>query len=364
MSEQQTTGGHTRRGLLLALGGAAAAGTAGWVLRGSAGAANVDEPGPARTASASPAPLADADQRPGITFPAVPQRHALVEVLAFDRPDPRDLLTRVRAALAGLPDLPADAGIVTVTFGFAPQHARVLWPERSAAASDLPSFVSDADGMLSGGDLAVQVCGETVAGVRETAFAVRGALGEPDVRWRQAGTRDAPTEDGTARTAAGFIDGIINPRTAEELAAGVWSDRTRRDTHLVLRRMRISADFGRLPVAAQERAVGRHRDTGAPLSGGGSRDQVDLLGKRADGELLTPLDAHARRANPVNIGRGLMLRRSYSIDGDEGAGLLFAAFLSDPSTFTLTQRRLDERDALMVHTRTDASGCFFVPGEL
>ncbi len=59
-----------------------------------------------------------------------------------------------------------------------------------------------------------------------------------------------------------------------------------------------------------------------------------------------------------------MLRRSYSADLGGDAGLLFIAFLSDPSTFVLTQRRLDEMDALIAHTRTEASGVFFVPGDI
>ncbi|MGB3732001.1 Dyp-type peroxidase [Microbacterium sp.] len=353
-------GRPTRRGLFLAAGGAAVTGMAGWALRGALtpGA----EPARAEQTPASAA-LPTADRRPGITAPEVPQHHALIEVLTFTAVDSPRLLARVRSMLARLPKLPADAGELTVTVGFAPRHAKVLWPERAAAASDLPSFANDADGVVTGGDLAVQVCAETVAGVRQAADAARELLGGT-VLWQQLGVRDAPTSYGTARTSAGFIDGIINPRTAEELAAGVWTDASSRDTHWVLRRMWISPDFGRLDVSAQERAFGRHRDTGAPLSGGGTRAQIDLFAKKPDGEMLTPLDAHARRAHPANVGRGLMLRRSYSIDGEAAVGLLFIAFLSDPTTFVLTQRRLDEKDAFISHTRTDASGCFFVPGDL
>jgi len=70
----------------------------------------------------------------------------------------------------------------------------------------------------------------------------------------------------------------MNPSTAEDLDAGVWSDSQYLDTHWVLRRMRVSGDFGRMSSGRQERAVGRRRDTGAPLSGGGERDEIDLEG--------------------------------------------------------------------------------------
>lgn len=358
--------GPTRRHLFLAIGGAAAAGAAGWMLRGvtapdSSSASEAPDPDPAEPAAG---PLGCADLRPGITFPAIPQRYALVEVLAVPGVSARELLHRVGAAMAALPAQPDDAGTVTVTFGFAVRHALQLWPQRAAAASEFPSFANDDDAIVTGGDLAVQVCSETAAGAHDTAAAVRDALGDATPVWRQLGMRDGPTPEGTARTAAGFIDGIINPRGAQELAAGVWADARTRDTHWVLRRMHISPDFARRPVREQERAIGRRRDTGAPLSGGSALDQVDLFAKQPDGELITPVDAHARRANPTHLGRPLMLRRSYSIELEDGPGLLFIAFLSDPETFVLTQRRLDQQDAFIAHTRTTASGCFFVPGEI
>jgi dye decolorizing peroxidase len=311
---------------------------------------------PAAATPVVPPEVADAlaaHRRPGITSPAVPQRHAVVEVLASPGVSAAVLLERVRAAHSALPPQTEDAGEVTVTIGFSPAHARELWPERAASSSDLPSFASDAAGIVTGGDIAVQVCAETASAALDAATYVRAALGEPVPVWTQTGYRDAPTPQGTSRTGLGFIDGIMNPSTAED-----------HDTHWVLRRMRVSADFGRMSSGQQERAVGRRRDSGAPLSGGGERDEIDLFAKESDGSLLIPVDAHARRAHPAHIGRALMLRRSYSADLEGDAGLLFVAFLSDPSTFVLTQRRLDEMDALIAHTRTEASGLFFVPGDV
>lgn len=354
--------GTTRRGLFAAVGAAGAAGAAGWMIGRATPRAEASAAGAAQAPSADD-PLA-AHRRPGITSPAVPQRYAVVEVLAFPGVGAAALLERARAAHGSLPARTEDAGEVTVTIGFSPAHARELWPERAASSSELPSFASDAADVVTGGDIAVQVCAETVSAARDVAAHVRGALGDPVPVWTQLGYRDAPTPDGTSRAGIGFIDGIMNPRTAEDLDAGVWSDRQHHDTHWVLRRMRVSADFVHMPTGQQERAVGRRRDSGAPLSGGGERDAVDLFAKESDGTLRIPVDAHARRAHPAHIGRALMLRRSYSADLAGDAGLLFIAFLSDPRTFVLTQRRLDEMDALIAHTRTEASGLFFVPGDL
>jgi dye decolorizing peroxidase len=211
----------------------------------------------------------------------------------------------------------------------------------------------------------LQVCAETASGTRDATLHLLEALGNPRLLWECSGYRDAPTSHGTARTNTGFIDGITNPRSVEEIDEGVWTDDTHHDTFVVMRRMTVDAAFGRLPVATQESAIGRHRDTGAPLSGGGAMAHVDLVAKTPDGRLLTPLASHARRAHPSNIGRPLMLRRSYSFDMEgQGTGLIFTAFLQDPQTFILTQYRLEEMDDLIAHTIADASGCFFVPGHL
>lgn len=369
---QPRTAGPTRRGLFAAAGAALVAGAAGWGLRGV-----VDAQGPAPehgsgaelatqapSASAPARPLPRGDRRPGITSPAVPQRYvwaAAVRLPGLPAQAIRDVAARAAAAM---PELPADAGEPTVTIGFAPAVAQALWGERASAASELPAFANDDVALVTGGDLALQICAETASGVTQIVAAVRAELGEHELVWTQTGYRDGPTPQGTARTSTGFVDGIVNPRSTELLAAGVWTDAEHHDTYLVFRRMRIDASFTSLPDADQERAIGRRKDTGAPLSGGGPLDDVDLFAKAPDGTPLTPKSSHAHRAHPANLGRALMLRRSYSFDPPEGAGLLFVAYLADPQTFVATQRRLDELDDLIAHTRTDASGCFFVPGDL
>ncbi|MGW9114985.1 Dyp-type peroxidase [Microbacterium sp. NPDC055683] len=352
MSEQRRPAGPGRRELFTAIGAAAVAGAAGWVLRGTE---NSSSP---QAAPPTGAPSPSAEGVAGITSPSVPQRHLHVRAVAFPDADPDDIVAAGRALAALAPEAPDDAGDVTITVGYAPALALRAWPERAALARDLPVFAGDA-GPLDAGDIVVQVCAETAAAVRDTAAAILDHLDGAEIVWERTGYRDAPTAQGTARTNTGFVDGIVNPRTPAERNEGVWTPAG--DTYAVYRRMTIAPDFLRLPVPDQEAAIGRRRDSGAPLSGGGAMDEIDLFAKSAAGRPLVPAAAHVRRAHPANIGRPLMLRRSYSFDLDEGAGLLFAAFMNDPETFVTTQHRLDEMDDLIRSTSTDAAGCYFVP---
>lgn len=355
-------GDLTRRRALFGAAGAAGAlavGAGGWAL----GRTQQDP-------AAAPAPtvppdtttgLAPSDQRPGITHPAVPQRHLRLAVLSTGATAPATVLDRVQGALATTPELPADAGTASTTIGFGERLATDLWPHRATGDLTVPGFRHDTADLSSGGDLAVQVCAETAAGAEDLLSAVLAHLGDVSPVWRAGGYRDAPTPAGTTRTSSGFIDGIMNPRDAEALREGVWVGPQGRDTYVAYRRMVVLPSFAELSTAEQERAIGRRADTGAPLSGGGPMDEVDLFAKAPDGRLLTPTASHARRAHPANLGRALMLRRSYAFDPPEGFGLVFVAFMNDPQTFVLTQQRLDESDDFLAHSQADAVGLFFVP---
>ncbi|QOR71075.1 Dyp-type peroxidase [Ruania alkalisoli] len=349
-----------RREFLTGLGAATVAGVGGWVLRGEVSDEGSDQAtdSPEPTTSGGSSPGAG---QPGITHPAVPQRHVQVSVLELTTTGPRAVLDAARTIATATPTTTEDAGDVTVTVGIDPHNARSLWPERAALATELPTFDGDTTDLRTGGHLVVQVCAETAVAVRDVTAQLTALVPGSRLVWESTGYRDAPTPQGTTRTGLGFVDGIIAPRTEEELTAGVWTGADQ-DTYVVLRRMTILSDFTTAPVVEQERAIGRRRDTGAPLSGGETMSEIDLFAKSPDGQPMIPASAHARRAHPANIGRPLMLRRSYSFDTPDGSGLLFVAFLSDPETFVATQRRLDEQDDLIRHTITDASGCFFVPG--
>ena len=119
---------------------------------------------------------------------------------------------------------------------------------------------------------------------------------------------------------------------------------------LVVRRILVALEEWRaLPVAEQERVIGRHRDTGAPLGG-------DHEFERLPAEL--PAGAHAALASPRANGGAAMLRRGYAFD----AGLFFMAYQRDPRRqFVPVQRRLAEQDALAPYTTHVGSAVFAVP---
>src|SRR5699024_117450 len=120
---------------------------------------------------------AEADLRDGITWPTVPQRHTRVLAVRLASSGSADVLAAAHRARAVSPKLPDDAGPTTVLPGLSLAHARELYPERTAKAQELPPFGNDADDLSAGGDLVVQLCAETAAGVDELLADVRVALG-------------------------------------------------------------------------------------------------------------------------------------------------------------------------------------------
>lgn len=214
----------------------------------------------------------------------------------------------------------------------------------------------------------IQVCGGDPLAVTlasgALADAVHAAGGAQ--RWSQNGFRRYGG-DGYALNLLGFRDGIVQPAPSD-LARELWLTGPRRiagGTIAVVRRLRIDLPgFLGMSVPQQESRIGRHRATGAPLSGGGVTTSLDLGAKTQVGSYLIPADAHARRANADVTGVGVMLRRGYNYDNGPGdQGLLFISYRRELRTFTETQYRLDEADALMERTLATASATFLIlPG--
>ena len=214
------------------------------------------------------------------------------------------------------------------------------------------------------------MCGSDAAALHTVVDAVlSGWGGDVIVRWSQTGVRGAGS--GTiVRNPLGFHDGVIVPRSDDELDESVWIDSgpAAGGTVAVVRRIRLDvARFRAQPVAAQEATVGRRRRDGVPLSGGGATDEVDLTAKTPEGEYLVPLRSHARAAHPSFTGSGLMLRRGYGYSNavapgqSPDDGLLFVCFQNDLDVFVRTQHRLDESDDLMAFATTTASASFLIP---
>ncbi|MDX3192816.1 Dyp-type peroxidase [Streptomyces sp. MN03-5084-2B] len=325
------------------------------------------------SACSAPAAASDPDvvaafgaQQAGIARPAPPQRHVGLSVWDLPRGTDRGWLGALLAALGrraaalgaggdpALADLPPSR--LTVTVGLGPRIVAAAAPDLPGA-QDLPEFPGDGPGDR-GGDLLLQVCADEalVAALVTTELA---AIGEMSLRWRRTGFRGPSSSDGSARNVLGFADGIVVPKTDAELAADVWLDgppAVRGGTIAVVRAIRLdTAAFHALPVAAQERVIGRRKATAEPLSG----PELDLGAKTPDGEYRIPADAHIRRAHPLMVGAGVMLRRGYSSE----EGLLFISFQRELRTFVATQHRMSEGDALLRYATTTASATFLVlPG--
>jgi dye decolorizing peroxidase len=276
-------------------------------------------------------------------------------------------------ALGGFPP-----GDLTVTVGVGPRVVAAVDSDLPGAR-ELPGFAGEEmPDSARGGDLMVQVCASDPQVVTLADGALRAWLQEHAAvsRWSQHGFRPPapPTQPGRAgqrvpvRNLLGFLDGIVVPRTGRELDQEVWLPapaRVRGGTISVVRRLRLDvARFAAQDLVQQERVIGRRREDGAPLSGGGPNAPMDLGAKSAQGRYLVPAMAHARRANPIGTGSGLMLRRGYSYaNGPEDRGLLFICFQRELRTFVATQQRLDDGDELSSFATATASGTFLVlPG--
>jgi deferrochelatase/peroxidase EfeB len=241
------------------------------------------------------------------------------------------------------------------------------------------------DAAISDGDLGIQACADDPTIVfHAMQLLTSRAEGVARLRWMQAGFGAAPTvrtSGETPRNLQGFKDGTANPRpTDPEFSDIVWVQPAdepswlRGGTFLVIRRIRMDLErWNATPVAEQERTIGRTKGTGAPLSGGGEHDLVDLRAADANGELLMPTHSHVRLTNPDLNGGHRMLRRgysyhnplSYSAADDSGtvdAGLFFMAYVRDPAVqFAPMQAQLANFDALNPFITHVGSALFAIP---
>ncbi|HKO38429.1 MAG TPA: iron uptake transporter deferrochelatase/peroxidase subunit [Solirubrobacterales bacterium] len=291
------------------------------------------------------------------------------------------------------PDDPAEsAGLgpqrLTLTFGFGPSLFGVggedrfgFGQRRPAKLSRLPVFSGDVlEDQRSDGDLCVQACAENP----QVAFhaihvLARAANGVATLRWSQDGfgrTSSTSREQPTPRNLMGFKDGTNNIRAedSEALEEHVWvqpgdgADWMAGGTYLVARRIKMLFDvWDATSLEGQEAAIGRAKDSGAPLGQGGEFDNVDL-GARTGGQPVIPEDAHVRLSSPESNGGKRILRRGYSFSepsppgsGEIDAGLFFISFQRSPEQFAAIQRRLSGLDALNRHLLNTASALFACP---
>ncbi|KOX22107.1 Dyp-type peroxidase [Nocardiopsis sp. NRRL B-16309] len=285
-----------------------------------------------------------------------------------------------RAPLADTePELAEVPARLTTTFGFGRGLVERVDPGAVPSwLGPLPEFDQD-DLRPEWGqaDLLLQVCADDPVTVSHAArMLVKDARAFAGVAWTQTGFRRAhgSQPDGTTmRNLMGQVDGSINPRPGtEEFDQLVWATGGPAwldgGTSLVLRRIATDLDtWDELDRPGREAVIGRRVSDGAPLTGGGERDDVDLDATDSTGLPVIPAFAHVRRARTGDP-RQRIFRRGYNYDlrdtlgGSGEAGLLFASFQADPvRQFVPIQRRLDELDLLNEWVTAVGSAVFAIP---
>ena len=280
-------------------------------------------------------------------------------------------------------ELPPSSLTVTIGFGSTFFDKLGITDRRPAALADLPHLPpANLDPNRSGGDLAVQACADDpVVAFHVIRNLARIGRDSAVMRWSQLGFGNATANGGgrqTPRNLLGFKDGTRNiPGDDGDLMGGhVWvgpeTDQSwmRGGSYLVARRiqMRIEA-WDRDYLADQQNVFGRHKYSGAPLTGTAESDTPDFAAKGPSGEPVIPAGAHIRLAAPENNGGVRILRRGYSYtdgivaaSGELDAGLFFIAYQKDPRTqFVALQRRLGRDDALNEYIQHVGSGLFACP---
>jgi deferrochelatase/peroxidase EfeB len=241
---------------------------------------------------------------------------------------------------------------LTVTFGFGPglfeKPGLSLAAKRPAALKPLPPLPADElNPAESGGDICVQACSDdpqvAFHAVRNLARIGRGTVA---MRWSQLGfgrTASTSRSQDTPRNLMGMKDGTANIRAedTEAMERFVWAGSESPawmwgGTYMVSRRIRMLLEvWDRAPLQDQERTIGRHKYSGAPL---GRDDEFEPLplGEQRNGRPTIPRDAHVRLASASENGGARILRRGYSFtDGvDESLGELEAASSSSASSAT------------------------------
>ncbi|MEU6448365.1 iron uptake transporter deferrochelatase/peroxidase subunit [Streptomyces sp. NPDC046979] len=339
--------------------------------------------------------------QPGITDPMQASGHLVAFDLAAGagRKEAAALLRRwsdtARRLMAGEPagtrdtDVARDSGpsSLTVTFGFGYSFfgRTGLEGQRPAALDPLPDFSSDhLDKNRSNGDLWVQIgADDSLVAFHALRAIQRDAGAAARVRWQMSGFNRSPGATArpmTARNLMGQVDGTRNPKPSEvDFDRRIFvpeqpgkNDRAwmANGSYAVVRRIRMLLDdWEKLSLKGQEDVIGRRKSDGAPLSGGGETTEMDLEKTDEAGNLVVPINAHARITRPDQNGGAAMVRRPFSYhdgfdaDGVPDAGLLFICWQADPLRgFVPVQRKLDRGDALSQFIRHEASGLFAVPG--
>lgn len=216
------------------------------------------------------------------------------------------------------------AARLTVTFGFGAglfekdgKDRYGLAARRPAALLDLPRF--NGDQLVperTGGDLSVQACADdplvAFHAVRQLA---RLAYDVAEVRWAQTGFLSQPANGETPRNLMGFKDGTHTPQQIDKVVwvgddGPTWM---RGGSYMVVRRIRMALEhWDRTNVGFQEQTFGREKLSGAPLGLKGEFEPLGLDRTDKDENPIIPENAHVRLANAATNDGAEILRRGYS----------------------------------------------------
>jgi deferrochelatase/peroxidase EfeB len=273
---------------------------------------------------------------------------------------------------------------LTVTFGFGPslfeKPGLGLAGKRPPALRPLPPLPGDElSPAESGGDICVQACSDdpqvAFHAVRNLARIGRGIVA---MRWSQLGfgrTASTSRSQDTPRNLMGLKDGTANIRVedSEAMDRFVWVGGEgpawmRGGTYMVTRRIRMLLEvWDRASLQDQERTIGRHKYSGAPLGGKDEFEPLPLEQQRNSRPVI-PVDAHVRLASAKENDGARILRRGYSFTdgvdeslGELEAGLFFVSFQRHPEQFVAIQQRLGSLDALNEYIKHVGSAVFAVP---
>jgi deferrochelatase/peroxidase EfeB len=409
MTTRDSSPHASRRGLLAAAGGLAAAVGTGFAAR-SAVSDSMQRP-----PDATPDATVEfwGDHQAGIVTAA--QEHtyfATFDLTTDKRDDVVNLLrtwTRAAARMAAgqsaapaAPDgdasgsdsaeaLGLPAARLTMTFGFgaglfekAGKDRYGLAALRPQALVDLPRFNGDQlVPTRTGGDLSVQACADdpqvAFHAVRQLA---RLASAVAEIRWVQTGFMSRPANGDTPRNLMGFKDGTQTPAQIDQVVwvgddGPAWMQG---GSYVVVRRIRMALEhWDRTNVGFQEQTFGREKYSGAPLGLKGEFEPLGLDRTDKDENPVIPENAHVRLANSASNAGAEVLRRGYSYnDGvnftaerwppwrqgmEYDAGLFFLCYQRDPRTgFIRIFENMAKFDMLNQFVTHVGSGLFACPG--
>jgi deferrochelatase/peroxidase EfeB len=328
-------------------------------------------------------------EQAGIQTP--PQRYAFYMTFRLTSPRREDLqvlLARWSAAIAQLmkgqpigpvePARPYAVGLdtgealnlgpaaLTVTVGLGPgvfTETYGLAAQKPALLRELKALPSDAfEPGATGGDLSLQACADdpqvTYHAIRDLARIAK-QTGTATTHWAVMGFGRASAGKGqsTPRNLFGFKDGTRNIRGDGEFDRFVWIKDgpawQRRGSYQVVRKIRM--DIGTWDsdrIGDQNNIFGRHKASGAPLTGSSEFATPNFQKKDADGDPVIPRNAHIRLAAHENNDGLKILRRSFNYTNgldsvaQLDAGLLFICYQNDPAHFEKLQEKLGAADAL------------------